>query len=440
MKLKNIKLKNMRLFDGGSHELSIDTDKRCVVMLANNGCGKTSVLYSIVNMVSPFVSVFPGNKLSQFADEDVHITANNKRSDYLLVEASIVTDSQAVPLNIVRTRKGAISAPDSDIKPLKAYAESLYQEIRDGKDATLPILAYYSTERGRIVAPERKRSFQKVFERWDCYNGALEAQASFKRFFSWFDLMEDEERRKREEVRDWNYKYKPLEVVREALSRFIGDTYSNPRILTSPLRFVVDETTGENEKREIRIELMSDGFRNVTAMVADIASRMAEANPDSEHPLDEPGIILIDEIDLHLHPTWQRKILRQLTDTFRGVQFIVTTHSPMVLLGATDLVQVVKLEDSDIQSEMPDSYSNYNIGQLLLSPLFGMKHIRSVEWEGVLNRRKELLMQTTLTDDERKELAELNRQIDSLHYGESADAMKSRELIRQMAEKLGIEV
>lgn len=430
----------MRLFNSEEQILKFDEEKRVTVLLANNGCGKTTVLSAIVNMLSPFVSVFAGNKLTQFADEDVHITSENHKADFLKVEALIDVVGKDHAVKVSRTRKGEIAAPDSDIKEIKEYADDIYQHLRNGEESTLPILAYYSTERGRIKAPERKRDFQKVFERWDCYNDALEAQASFKRFFSWYDLMEEQERRAKVEERNFDYRYKPLQVVREALSRFIGDKYSNPRILMSPLRFVMDERSQNGQTREIRLELMSDGFRNVSAMVADIASRMAEANPDSEQPLDEPGIILIDEVDLHLHPSWQRTILSQLCETFRGVQFIVTTHSPIVLLGATDLIQVVKMSDGIIDSQTDTSYDYYNVGQLLLSPMFGIRRTYSAKWDRMIDRRDDLLSRLELSEQETKELQDLDTQLSPMVGIESLDAIKSRKLLEKMAHQLGIEI
>lgn len=76
-------------------------------------------------------------------------------------------------------------------------------------------------------------------------------------------------------------------------------------------------------------------------MVADLAARMAEANPSMPNPLIGKGIVLIDEVDLHLHPLWQRIILKQLNHTFPNIQFIVSTHSPIIVVGASNIAQIV---------------------------------------------------------------------------------------------------
>jgi len=81
----------------------------------------------------------------------------------------------------------------------------------------------------------------------------------------------------------------------------------------------------------ISLEQLSDGEKNLIALVGDIARRLAIANPTNENPLKGEGIILIDEIDLHLHPSWQRMIIPKLIEVFPNCQFIVSTHSPQIL-------------------------------------------------------------------------------------------------------------
>ena len=294
----------------------------------------------------------------------MHIQENGQLSDFLSVEMDLEDNGRHIVG--LQTRKGWGNPPKSNLKELKDHALSLLEGISKGENVELPVLAYYGTGRGQIQPPERKRNFQRSYNRWDCYLSALEPDTNFKRFFAWFDSMEDEERREKERRRDFNYKYPVLEAVRKAITDFIGDNYGYPHIETRPLRFVVEERIPEG-KRELRIEQLSDGFKIITAMVADIASRMAEANPEVENPLLMSGIVLIDEIDLHLHPKWQRKILRQLRNTFPNVQFIVTTHSPIVLLGALDLAQVFTLDGQCIRSNDFNNYTTYDISQILLS-------------------------------------------------------------------------
>lgn len=117
--------------------------------------------------------------------------------------------------------------------------------------------------------------------------------------------------------------------MRNAIERMLPE-FANPRSEIRPLRFVIDWKQDQGTRaRALQMDQLSDGYRTTLAMVMDIASRMTEANP--ENTLNTEGVVLIDEVELHLHPSWQQTILSDLMRTFPKVQFIVTTHSPQVL-------------------------------------------------------------------------------------------------------------
>ena len=163
---------------------------------------------------------------------------------------------------------------------------------------------------------------------------------------------------------------------------------------------------------------MSDGYRISIAMVADIAARMAEANPTLEISglqdlLSAHGIVFIDEIDLHLHPKLQREILRRLNSIFTNVQFIVSTHSPNVILGALDLVQVVKLDNGVINTSVNTAqYEKYDVSLVLLSDLFGLENVRNNEYLKDSKRYEDLLLATTMSEAEKIEFDELGTKLE----------------------------
>jgi predicted ATP-binding protein involved in virulence len=96
----------------------------------------------------------------------------------------------------------------------------------------------------------------------------------------------------------------------------------------------------------LRIEQLSDGEKCLLAMVGDLARRLAIANPSLDKPLKGEGVVLIDEVDLHLHPQWQRMILPRLMETFLNCQFIVSTHSPQIL-GELEGKYIIRLKETD---------------------------------------------------------------------------------------------
>ena len=123
---------------------------------------------------------------------------------------------------------------------------------------------------------------------------------------------------------DANKNIKLLNCIKDAIYEFIPE-FNNLRVSRDPLDLLV-----QKNDLELSVLQLSQGEKTILALVADIARRLVLLNPKSDNPLNGNGIVLIDEIDLHLHPEWQQKIIDRLTKTFKGIQFILTTHSPQV--------------------------------------------------------------------------------------------------------------
>ncbi|WP_436718331.1 AAA family ATPase [Escherichia coli] len=117
-----------------------------------------------------------------------------------------------------------------------------------------------------------------------------------------------------------------LTAVRTAISRFMPG-FSNLRVRRKPRLHMSIDKNGQT----LNVLQLSQGEKSLMALVGDIARRLAMMNPMLENPLNGEGIILIDEVDMHLHPTWQRTIIQRLTTTFPHCQFVLTTHSPLVI-------------------------------------------------------------------------------------------------------------
>jgi predicted ATP-binding protein involved in virulence len=468
MRLEQLTIKNLRLFGDEEHTINFSADKNITIFLGDNGAGKTTILHGCTVVLSNFFTAFPNLSNKMFTDTDVRVISNTQRADYLHVGMSITTEGDNT-IQVDQYRKGnSNDTPKSDLSQLKEYANSLKDKIDANERVALPILAYYGTERGQIQAPERRRDFSVIFPRWDSYTGALEPATNFKRFFTWFERNEDEERREQVSRKDWDYRSYVLEAVRKALNK-MDERYYRPRVLTSPLRFVMDDISdlsstrreqylhdlptftssslpdGFEDVKEVRIEQMSDGYRIMIAMIADIAARMAEANPSPEcsgldDPLSTPGIVFIDEIDLHLHPVWQRKVLQQLKTIFPNVQFIVTTHSPNVVMGALDFAQVVKLENGIINSDVDISqFKYYDISQLLLSNLFELDNVRSDDYLKIYKERKDLIFKDSsvgLSEDERNRLKELDELISLFDPCDGGEMRRTRQLLELIAKNM----
>jgi predicted ATP-binding protein involved in virulence len=229
--------------------------------------------------------------------------------------------------------------------------------IENRSNVRLPILLYYTVHR-TLAIPEATLPEERGFSPLDAYEGAFNGVTNFTTFLSWFRNEEDLENELK--VDNSQYISSKLEAVRRAISSLIPE-FSSLRVRRSPLRMTV-----EKQGQELIINQLSDGEKCLLAMVGDIARRLAIANPGLSDPLQGEGIVLIDEIELHLHPQWQRGILPKLTKTFPNCQFIVTTHSPQVISDVQpESVIILESEDGKVVAKHPQSSFGRDSNQIL---------------------------------------------------------------------------
>lgn len=349
MKLQRLLLHNFRCF----RHLAIDFNDDLTVIVAENGAGKTAVLDAIAIGFGRYLTKLPGIAGIAIRDGDVRIERDERSAHFMMIGWKAKTRERAIiewaagrrnmaSPRILRTSL-ELEAEYQDalkkgMKQIDDFTNQLVEAEASGQAYLLPVIAYYGTNRAIREEVQRRRGFRKQFSRFEALAGALEPDSRFRSAFEWFNAMEDQERREKEARRDFDYRLPELQVVRTAIVRMLGHEFSNPRTEIRPLRFVIDRAVGNGDVRTLRITQLSDGYRVVLGLVMDLARRMTQANSrfiaDGNlimNPLDLPAIALIDEVDLHLHPSWQQRILTDLMRTFRNTQFIVTTHSPQVL-------------------------------------------------------------------------------------------------------------
>ncbi len=190
----------------------------------------------------------------------------------------------------------------------------------------------------------------------------------------------------------------------------------------------------------VPLRALSSGYRTVTAWMVDLASRMFDRYPEAKNPLEEPAVVLVDQIDLHLHPRWQRELIDQLSRIFKNTQFIVTAHSPLIVqAGAAVGANVVVLRregDHVTINNSPTDVRGWRLDQIVSSDLFDEQPSRDVRTDKLLQERRKLLAKTKRTATDKKKLAQLEQQIGPLPTGESREDIEAMALIRRAAEKL----
>jgi len=390
MKVKRLELKGFRGFD----EIVLDFDttpQRPTVFIGNNGVGKSSVLDALAILLSWFISDVKYDRdqyVRHFLGEEKKaqgrkFSKNDIKNHCNVLNQTIMIEYQKKSYN------WSLSNSDKDdledLENLDKLTESIRNGARDSVLKSIPIIVYYTVNRSipnvtldvqdnysttlldayedalAYYTPENDNQFQYgqlIIGGNDKKSVLSEKSITFDSFFKWFRNIEDLENENRRDEPD--YRNKELAAVRMAIHELIPE-FDNLRVRRNPLRMTVNKNT-----QELMIDQLSDGEKCLLAMVGDIARRLAIANPSLDDPLQGEGIVLIDEIELHLHPKWQRKIIPDLTRTFPNCQFIVTTHSPQVLSHVySENIYILQSTPDGIIASQPESSYGRDSNQIL---------------------------------------------------------------------------
>lgn len=409
MRLSDIRLKNFRCFEN----LQIRFANNITVLVANNGNGKTSILDAIAIAFGPFLTRLPKVKGKDFGGNDLRIQDDGKPAPFQAIAARIFIGEKKIEWTRFAKRDQSKWTEDETEKEIQSeqaqikadgnydlrlsrnavgelykFADGFIEASHTETPYSLPILAYYGTGRGVFSVPERRTGFQKDFGRFDAYNGCLDPKTNFRKFFEYFYFLEDFEKRQIVDAKNFDFRNPELEVIRRAITTFLKE-FSNPRTELRPLRFLLDQKMGD-AVRTFDVRTLSDGYRTSLGVVMDLASRMAEANPHmGVEALESAGVVLIDEIDMHLHPEWQQHIIQDLQRTFPNLQFICTTHSPQVL--STIPKESILFIDENHQARSPDEQTRGVPSNEVLSRVMNVDPTPNVKEASLVSCYKELI-------------------------------------------------
>lgn len=350
MKIDFLELQNFR--NMASEKISFE-NKNFVVLIGDNGSGKTTILEAITKTFVPVLRAVNSDavKKCDLTNGDIRcgtsgtvVTVGISLEDGKYVWTNKRRLSSQISFGEPVEQKGQVQ---NDLKNLKIkYAECVEKR-------KLPLVLYYGTD--RIIREVPQRGHIKNFEVTDALRNCFDNINYFRDFYDWFKTEEDIELRG---LRDnAGYRNPRLDCVRTALGRMIRG-YANLRIELAPSRMLLTNCEGT----DLQVDQLSGGYKAVLSVVADIAKRMSIANPDSSNPLEEEAVILIDELDLHLHPKWQKTIVEDLKRTFPNCQFIISTHSPFIIqsLNAEELFDIEAMQ----YAAENGSYNGWSIDEI----------------------------------------------------------------------------
>jgi predicted ATP-binding protein involved in virulence len=332
MKLRSVHVENFRAIES----VTVPLDPALTVLHGDNAHGKTSLLAAIAVGLGVIPTALASTGGITFRKTDRRSGTRDALVRLETVDGLTWQRYESRSGYLIRSDPGSPPGTRTIIRWLRNLAETVERDAR----TTIPVFAFYDTNRAVFDLPERKRGFQKSSERFAAYVGALPPKTSFRSLLQWFYEHENNELRIQRQEVNFEARLPALDAVRNAIIGMMPNV-SNPHI-ESPVRFVVQWNDPDGRSENLSLYQLSGGYRIVLALAADLALRMALANPHLSAPLQSEAMVLIDEVELHLHPEWQQRILADLHRTFPDTQFIVSTHSPQVL-SSVELEHILHL-------------------------------------------------------------------------------------------------
>lgn len=419
MEIKWIALKNVGPFENLEVSLAPTNQNpsNVTVFVGNNGTGKTSVLKALATSLSWFISRLSTEKGNgkSISEDDILNEANSATIEVEIFDSLMALGYHENPeidtyfrWTIAKARKGRKAQYTSQLTDCTRLANYYRNALTQNDRVSLPLIAFYPVERVVLDIPLKIRT-KHTFLQLDGYDNSLSQGVDFRRFFEWFREREDTENESgiSEDILNrlkplaetnqdvWQLlnelnasaKDRQLTAVRTAIRRFMPHI-DNLRVRRKPRLYMAIDKNGET----LNVAQLSQGEKSLMALVGDIARRLAMLNPTLENPLTGDGIVLIDEVDLHLHPSWQRSLCDRLIETFPNCQFILTTHSPLVISDCKNIL-VYTLTDGEFK-ELPSQYGQ-DVNTVLLDVM--NTSIRDPEFDTKLNNLLDAIQDSNLT-------------------------------------------
>jgi predicted ATP-binding protein involved in virulence len=432
MEIKRVILKNIGPFETLEIPLAPTNQNpsNVTVFVGTNGTGKTSVLQALAISLSWFTARLRTEKGSGTPiPEGAILNAANAAAVEVDLCASLnperneIESGHRFQWTLAKTRQGRKAQYTTTLNDCNRLANHYRNALTHDNKTSLPLIAFYPVERSVLDIPLKIRT-KHTFLQLDGYENSLSQGVDFRRFFEWFREREDTENESgiSEDVLSqmrslsethpnvWqrlnelhaSARDRQLTAVRTAIRHFMP-YMDNLRVRRRPRLHMAIDKNGET----LNVAQLSQGEKSLMALVGDIARRLAMLNPALDNPLTGDGIVLIDEVDLHLHPSWQRSLINRLTQTFPNCQFLITTHSPLIISDYKHIL-VYTLTNGELQ-ELPSQYGQ-DVNTVLLD-----------------------VMDTTIRGDNLD--AELNDLLDAI---QDSDLVQAKQLLTELTAELPV--
>ena len=342
MYLKKVCIKNFKAIDN----IELDFQPGVNLLIGDNGVGKTSILEAITVGLGGYLSGIPGVSSKNILQEDIRFNLNKIGSassaiEYFTpVEIKCVLGVDGETFAWSRNRKDLEHSKTTvDDRRICKYA----QQLTNNPSMVLPLLGFQSEAR---VWQKKRGDFGTVLKkrlddrRWG-YVGCLDYSLDVKGIREWCLKMELAAFQKNEKITE----YESFKMLASDVMQKMSGLEVRPEIYYSRQ---VNDLVYREQGQDMPISALSAGYQSLLWMTMDLAYRMALLNPGEGINMRlTPGIVLIDELDMHLHPKWQWNVLAALEETFPNIQFIAATHSPIIISSCKkgNLIQIAEKQE-----------------------------------------------------------------------------------------------
>ncbi len=389
MRINSISLQNFRCFE----QIKVDFHPELTVLVAPNAGGKTALLDAIVVALSPVIEILGDAKGKGIQESDAReklVQADDLLLSMvpapfqeIVMEATGMMGDKSVMWRLRKSTPEGV-ATISEMDALSDSIRALRKQLSEdhARIITLPVVAYYGTRRLlglKSSAIEEKR--KPIQARTQGYEGCLVSGTRFDAFLEWYTSasfsIAIESMRRKEATPDRRLLRGGCMCVENAVHYALKSCYGKCWLHydTTRREAVLDDP---ERNRRLPLSIQSDGVKAIVSLVGDLATRAWLLNPQfGENAAKEtPGIVLIDEVDMHLHPKWQQGVVQSLRDAFPKVQFILTTHSPQVLSTVdNESIRILQQDGDQWYAEEPDEQTSGGESSYIMATVMGASEI-----------------------------------------------------------------
>lgn len=432
LRIDRLTLSNFRCFE----KFTVDLHPDLTVLVAENGQGKTAVLEAIRIALGLFVDTIAGTRQARvFSLSDVRTVRDegDKMREVFPTEFAAEGDFDGQSIHWSRALNHSAVRPRTTTRKAEALRQ-VAQHLRDqleeyrneGGDQVpiLPLVAFYGTNR---LWREHRLSGREIatgltgITRTSGYSGCLSSSSSLRGIVEWYEVMMSE-------ASGWvPFKVVPLLAGVERAMRVVLEPTGWGKLHWDRRELLVEHA----EQGRLPLTSLSDGVRTMIALVMDIARRCVSLNPhlSEDAPLKTPGVLLIDEVDMHLHPAWQQRVVELLQEAFPALQMILTTHSPQVLSTVdAESIRMIRLIDGHATIRKPRFQTRGVESADILAKIMNVDPVPQVEQARWLNDYR-AMMQT----DEHESLDGKKLWIKLVeHFGEDHPVLSEIDTLRRL--------